>query len=381
MVTPTVKLGSIFGIPVGLHWSLVVILGLLTWNLSVALPGAVGPVAVAVAVTSASMLFLSVLAHEIAHSIVARHAGVRVDGITLWMLGGVARLDGEVPSARDEFRIAIAGPATSVVLAIGFGALAVVGDALAVPTVVVGGLSWLAVINGVVAVFNMIPAAPLDGGRVLAAGLWAHWHDKERAELGAARAGRVFGWALVGFGLWGFLVDPAAVGIWPALLGWFVLTAAGMERRVAELRRDLRGVTVADAMTPVDEHEPGWLTVDAFAEYVAPSTASAWVVDRWDGTQAGIVTVATLRAVPVRARSTTRVADVAVPLERLRTASPDDALARAWTRSGPRGIVAPHLVVRGGPDDAARIVGLVDPDVVEAIRQGQTSSGPHGVTL
>jgi Zn-dependent protease len=381
MVTPTFRLGSIFGIPVGLHWSLVVILGLLTWNLSVALPGAAGAASVAVAMVSAAMLFVSVLAHEIAHSIVARHAGVRVDGITLWMLGGVARLDGEVASARDEFRVAIAGPATSVLLALGFGVVAVAGDVLAVPTVVVGGLSWLALINGVVAVFNMIPAAPLDGGRVLAAGLWAHWNDKERAEVSAARAGRAFGWALVGIGLYGFLVAPAAVGVWPALLGWFVLTAAGMERRVAELRRDLRGVTVSDAMMPVDEHEPGWLTVDAFADHVAASTASAWVVDRWDGTEAGIVTVATLRAVPVHARSTTRVADVAVPLERLRSASPDDALARAWTRSGPSGLVAPHLVVRDDRGDDARVVGFVDPDAVEAVRRGHTSAGSDGVTL
>ena len=199
--------------------------------------------------------------------------------------------------------------------------------------------------------------------------------------MSAARAGRAFGWALVGIGVYGFRGAPAAVGIWPALLGWFVLTSAGMERRVAELRRDLRGVTVGDAMTTVEEHEPGWLTVDAFADHVAASTVSAWVVDRWDGTEAGIVTVATLRVVPVHARSTTRVADVAVPLERLRSASPDEDLGRAWTRSGPSGLVAAHLVVRDGTDDDARIVGIVDPDVVEAVRRDRTSSGSRGVTL
>ena len=237
----SVRLGRLFGIPVGLHWSLLVILGLLTADLAVALPGDLTVAAVVVAALGAVALFASVLSHEIGHSIVARHHGVRVEGITLWLLGGIARLDGEIPTARAQFRIAVAGPLVSVALALGFAMFAALGDAMLVPAVLTGMLGWLALVNGVVAVFNLVPAAPLDGGRLLAAALWAHSGDQDQAQIGAAHAGQVFGWILIAFGFWAVLGGAGAAGLWPMLLGWFVLSMAEAEELAARVRREQRG--------------------------------------------------------------------------------------------------------------------------------------------
>jgi Zn-dependent protease len=348
----SLRLGRVFGIPVGISWTLLVVVGLLSYDLALGLPGGPTVAAVTVAGVAAVIFFTSVLLHELAHSLVARRYGLRVDGITLWLLGGVSRLEGEVPTAKAEFRIAIAGPAVSAALALGFGALALTAGGLALPAVVTSALAWLAVINGVVAVFNLVPAAPLDGGRVLGAALWALRHDRDRAKLGAARAGRVFGWILIGLGVATFVSGAGVFGLWPALLGWFVLSLADAETRFYRLRLATRGRTVAEVMTPVEADLPGWLTVDGFLDQRVGVGTTAFLVDRWDGGPAGLVSLAALRAVPADARGHTRVLDVAVPVDSLPVAAPAEDLATAWVRAtGPR----PALLVR----DGERVVGVV----------------------
>lgn len=356
-MTNSIKLGRFLGVPVGFHWSLLVIAGLLTTNLAFGLlPDSGTATAVVVAALTAVAFFASVLAHELAHSVVARHHGVEVRGITLWLLGGVARLDGEIPSARAEFRIAVAGPLTSLGIAAGVGALAVAFAAVDAPALLVSAVGWLAVVNAVLAIFNMIPAAPLDGGRVLAAALWAHHGDRDRAMIGAARAGTVFGSLLVVIGIVGMMLGELT--IWPALLGWFVISAARAEARVANIRLTLRGVRVADGMSPTVAL-PGWLTVDAFVDRYVDGSVPAFVVERWEGGGAGVVTLEALRAVPWAERGHTRVVELAVPIDDLRIASPDDDLGEVWTRA--RGAMRlPHVVVL----DHGRIVGLVAPSEV-----------------
>ena len=151
-------------------------------------PGA-GALAVVGGLVLAALLFASVLAHELGHSVVARHEGVEVDGITLWMLGGMARLRNAPDSPGAAFRISIAGPLVSFGLAFTFGVVAAATAALMVPAAVVDSLVWLALVNGVLGVFNLIPAAPLDGGRILAAALWAHHGDQWRAAATSAAGG------------------------------------------------------------------------------------------------------------------------------------------------------------------------------------------------
>ena len=346
----TFRLGRVDGIPVGLHWSLLVIAGLLTFDLAASLFPGGGVAAVVGGLVLAVLLLTSVLAHELGHAVVARHEGVGVESITLWLLGGVARLRGDMPSAGAAFRIAIAGPLVSIGLATGFGALAATGGALALPGAVVDGLVWLAFANGVLAVFNLLPAAPLDGGRVLTAALWAHHGDKWRATATATRAGRVVGYGLIGLGAVTLFTDAAFGGLWPMLLGWFLLSAAGAEEQHAIAQRDLHGVLVRDAMQPQPRLAPGWLTVEAFAERWIDDRTAVYPVARWEGEVAGVVTLEQLRSVPVERRHTLRVLDVATPLEALRTGRPEEPLAdvlRASGREPPRGGLSLRARLRG----------------------------------
>ncbi|MGV9536097.1 M50 family metallopeptidase [Streptosporangium sandarakinum] len=172
------------------------------------------------------MFFASLLAHELAHALVARRAGVSVKSITLWLLGGVTEFDGEVGSPRAELRISLAGPVTSALVA--GAALAVAAAARGVP-VVWSALVWLATVNGVLAVFNMLPGAPLDGGRVLHAVLWWRCGDRERADRVAARAGQSLGMALIAAGVVQTLVWSPMGGLWTALVGWFLSGSARSE--------------------------------------------------------------------------------------------------------------------------------------------------------
>ncbi|HMF03437.1 MAG TPA: site-2 protease family protein [Acidimicrobiia bacterium] len=227
----SIRLGRIFGIPVGLDWSLLLIAGLLTLSLAgdqfpTEFPGEPTAVYWIVGLVAAGLFFASVLAHELAHSLVARRHGVEVDGITLWMLGGVAKLGGESPTAGAEFRIAGAGPATSVGLAALFGVSALIVSALGAPGLLGSALAWLALINGILAVFNLIPAAPLDGGRILSSLLWFHHGNRHRAAATAAQVGVVFGWLLIGLGGVGWLFGLGFGSLWTALIGWFLITAA-----------------------------------------------------------------------------------------------------------------------------------------------------------
>ncbi len=204
----TLRLGEISGVRVGVNWSVLVIFLLIVFGLAAGRfpaesPGLPSAAYIAAALAAAVAFLLSLLTHEIAHAVVARRSGVEVHGITLWLFGGVARLGGEARDPATELRIAGVGPLTSLVLAGVFaaaGALAAVLDAQAL---VVGAFRWLAAINVALAVFNLMPAAPLDGGRILRAFLWWRRGDRVSAAVTSARAGKAFGFLLVGLGCWG----------------------------------------------------------------------------------------------------------------------------------------------------------------------------------
>jgi Zn-dependent protease len=248
------RLGRIAGIPVGVNWTI----GLIAMLLVSALAGTVLPLAapgltttayVTVGVAVAVGFFGSIVAHELGHSVVAIRRGIPVDGITLWLLGGVARLRREPTDARTELMVAAAGPATSVLLAVGFGVVAIGLDraGFGLSAAAVG---WLASINIILAVFNLVPAAPLDGGRILAGVLWLAHGDRDRAKWTATSAGRGLGVLMVVGSVWALWAD-AGVGLWPLLLGMFILSAANGERAVIEARRRLDGLMVRDVMSPL----------------------------------------------------------------------------------------------------------------------------------
>lgn len=360
----SIRLGRIFGIPVGLDWSLLLIAGLLTLSLAgdqlpSEFPGEPTASYWVVGLVAAGLFFASVLAHELAHSLVARRHGVQVEGITLWMLGGVARLGGESPTAGAEFRIAFAGPATSIALAALFGLGAFVVSALGAPGLVGSALGWLALINGILVLFNLIPAAPLDGGRILSSVLWFRHGDRHRAAATAARVGVVFGWLLVGLGGVSWLAGLGFGSLWTVLIGWFLISAARVEGQMARSRLAFGDVHVRDVMTPDPARVRGWLTVEEFLREDAPQLHDpVMVAERFDGTIAGLVSIERLRSAPPQEGVMRRVQDFAVPTATFRSVHPDDLLAEVAARPV-RGRVGHMLVF-----DGDRLVGLVSPEAL-----------------
>jgi Zn-dependent protease len=304
-----VPLGRWAGIPVVADWSAAATLLLFTWLLAGDVLPSLRPHHPAVeywliGAGTAAVFLLMLLAHELAHAVTARHFGMRVSRITLWMLGGVTELDGQPPSPRADAAVALAGPLTSLTLGGGSAALTVCTTGM-----LQAAVAWLGAINIFLAVFNLLPAAPLDGGRVLRAALW-HWRkDWVAANAGAAAAGRVLGMVLIGLGIVEVLAGAIA-GLWLALIGWFVLVNAAGERYVATVDI-VGGLTLADVMTPVDRSVPDWWTVQrALDELVSEPPATLLPMLNFAGQATGVITAAELQRVPVGDRDEVRVREL-----------------------------------------------------------------------
>jgi Zn-dependent protease len=357
-MTASLRFGRIAGIPVGASWSALLIAALIAWSLAGRLlpaqvPG-LDPAAYWLAGAVGAGLFLgSLLAHEIGHAVVARRAGLRVRGITLWLLGGVAQLEDEPATPGDELRVAIVGPAVSMALAVGFGLAALALSAVGGPAVAVAITAWLAVGNTALALFNLLPAAPLDGGRVLRGLLWRRHGNRVRAAVTATRAGVWVGFGLVAYGLLGTFGGWGIGTLWTALVGWFLVTAARQERDQAVLRADFGGLRAGQVMTPAPTASPAWFTVDAFLRnYVEPWQAAALPLRTFDGQPAGVVTAAALYAVPADRRHIVRAGDVAIPVSALVLLAPDQLVTDLAGRLANGRTVA--AVVDGG-----QLLGLI----------------------
>lgn len=323
------------GIPIGAHWSWLLVFGLVVWSLAAALfpatyPGLSDTAYLVMAVVAAVVFFASVLAHELAHALRALREGIRLHGITLWLLGGVAHLRTTPASPGAEFRVAIAGPLVTAVLTVAFGALNLLGDRAGWPGAVQGVVDYLARINLVVLGFNLVPALPLDGGRVLRAWLWHRQRSFTRATASAAAAGRAFGIALVTIGLLGFFTGTGLGGLWFVFLGWFLVQAAQAEAMAAQIRRVLRGVPVRDVMRTDPMVVPQDRTVAEFLDHAAGNRrfSSYPVVDRMGGQAlAGMVSVRAAATVPAGERARRDVHDIMTPADEVPTVGPDDEVA------------------------------------------------------
>jgi Zn-dependent protease len=346
-VRETVSLGRIAGVKVGVNWSalaivVLIVAGLATGQLPDEYPGR-SPVEYVAAALIAAVLFLaSLLAHELTHAIVARRNGVEVHSIVLWLLGGVAQLEGEPPTPGADFRIAVVGPLASLVLGVVFGAVGWVAAAFGADRLVVGVLVYLAGTNVLLAVFNLIPAAPLDGGRVLRAVLWRRRGNRESAAVTAARAGRVVGFALAGIGLLESLMTGTLNGIWLALVGWFLVSAATAEEQQARMGSRLSGVRVGDVMTRNPVVADGSMTLADFVDRLALTHQfSGYSLVDQDGRLTGLVTL-------------NRVRDIACPPEAVPTTRPDEPLVSLLPRM--RGCSDGRAVVL---DEYGRVIGIV----------------------
>ncbi len=317
----TIRLGRIAGIEVGIHWSLLVIAFVLVGSLAGAQFPAIAPRAhgsyLAAALLAVALFFGSILAHELAHSIVARRQGQTVSGITLWLLGGVSKLGSDAKDAGDEFRVAVAGPATSLGLAAGFGAGWLLFRTVSPGTLLPIVAGWLSVVNLVLGVFNLLPGAPLDGGRVLASLLWMRRGDRRSAQISAARAGRVLGTILVAGSL-GLLFFGADTFL-TALVGLFVLTASRQEESSARLLRALDGHPIGELMRPLPRVVvPEWTTVAVFGPVREPTLLAGW-----DGRPTAYLPADAVFAVPPEAREHVQLRALAVPLTQFSHTAPE----------------------------------------------------------
>jgi len=249
-VNPEITLGRIAGIRISVNWSWLIVFTLIVWTLASAVFPTQDPhlsrrTYLAMAVVAAVVFFGSLLLHELGHAAQARREGMEIDGITLWLFGGVAQFKGMFPSAAAELRIALAGPLVSALLGGAFVGVAAAGG---LGTAVDGVAAWLGYINLILLAFNMLPALPLDGGRVLRALLWRTRGDFSWATRIAADVGRGFGYLLVGLGVFLFMAQGVWSGVWLAFVGWFLLQAAAAEGRYGLIRDALGGLRVRDLM-------------------------------------------------------------------------------------------------------------------------------------
>jgi Zn-dependent protease len=325
-----IQLGKVFGIQIGLHYSWFLIALLIAFSLNaqfhLANSGWSTGLVLGLAVATAVLFFVSLLLHELAHSLVAQAHGIPVREITLFALGGVSQIEGESPDAKTEFQIAIVGPLTSV--AIG---LLCVGAALAFPGVVTPGkamLTWLGYINLGLAAFNMVPGYPLDGGRVLRSLLWWKSGDAERATRTAAKTGQVVGGLFITLGIVQFFFGANVGGLWIVFIGWFLLQAAGETRRQAGLKRAFQDVKVADIMSQDCATVDGRESVQELVERLFHSGRRCFVVMD-DGHVAGLITPHEIRQVNRSQWPVTLVDSVMRPLQGLQAVRPDAPLGSA----------------------------------------------------
>ena len=366
-MTSSIRLGRIAGIEIGFNWSLIIVFALIVWTLTSAVfpdqnAGLSDGAYLAMAVVAAVLFFLSILLHELGHALQAQREGLEIDGITLWLFGGVARFKGMFPSAGAELRIAIAGPAVSLALGFLFVALA---RFLSLPDAVDGVFAWLGFTNLALLVFNLLPALPLDGGRVLRALLWGARNDFAWATRVSAGIGRGFGFLFIAGGLALFIFLDDYSGAWLAFMGWFLLGAASAEARYLAVRDALGGLRVRDLMVPEPVTVSPELTLGRFMDEVMWSRryTSYPVVE--NGRAVGLLPFRCVAEVPRGEWDGRRVRDCMLPLEQVPVLSPDDELVEALAELG-ESEVGRGLVLDGG-----RLVGFVSvTDVMRALEVG-----------
>jgi Zn-dependent protease/CBS domain-containing protein len=327
-----IKLGQVFGIKIGLHYSWFLIALLIVFSLSgdfhASHPQWSSNLVLALALLTAVLFFVSLLLHELSHSLMAKAGGLPVSEITLFALGGVSQMEGESASAKNEFWMALVGPLTSVVIGLAcVGVVAVAGGGAVSPLMVV--LSWLGYINLALAAFNMVPGYPLDGGRILRAILWWKTGDHDRSTRTAARVGQAVAGLFIAVGIVEYFGGGGLGGLWIAFIGWFLLQAAGGSYLEVGLRRTLEGVRVADVMVRDCPTVDARLTIQDFVDHELLRTGRRCFVVVDNGGVAGLVTSHEIRQTDRAKWPYTTLDGVMRPLKSLRTVTPDSSLTSA----------------------------------------------------
>jgi Zn-dependent protease len=369
-VNPTFQLGRIAGVRIGVNWSWLIVFALIVWSLAAAVfpsqnPGFSDGEYIAMAVVAALLFFVSLLLHELGHALQARRDGVEIEGINLWLFGGVAQFKGGFPSAGAEFRIAIAGPLVSLALGILF---VVVAAFAGLPNAVDGVVAWLGFTNLILLAFNMLPALPLDGGRVLRSALWHFRGDLQWATWVASGVGRGFGFLFIGLGVFMLIVEGAFSGAWLAFIGWFLLQAATAEARYVATKQALDGLRVRDLMIREPVTVEADLSLGQFMDDIAWSRRYTTYPVLERGRPIGLLAFRSVASVPRDEWNTSRVRDTMIPREEVPELDEDepaiDALAELSASEVNRGLVV----------DGERLAGFISiTDLARALEVGRPS--------
>ncbi|MBI1734330.1 MAG: site-2 protease family protein [Candidatus Rokubacteria bacterium] len=343
------RLGQVWGIAIGVHPSWLLVFALVTWSLAAGyFPGehpgwSVRTYWLVAAVTSL-LFFASIVVHELGHSRVALSHGLPIRSITLFVFGGIAKMTREPSAPEVELRVAAAGPGTSLVLAALFAIAAVAAGDL---VLVAAPAAWLARINLTVALFNLVPAFPLDGGRVFRALLWKWTGSFDRATEVAGFAGTLVASGLIAFGIFTAFAGHTLAGIWMALIGWFLQSAAAQSQAQVGLKQLLSGVRVAQAMTrECPRAGRAWTLERLVREEVLGSGRRCFVITD-DGHLAGLLTLHEIKAVPRERWGEVRVEDALTPADKVTTVGPDDELHTALEKMDDADVAQMPVVERG----------------------------------
>jgi len=336
-----IKLGRIFGVAVGLHYSWIIIALLVTLSLrsqfAVDHPNWDASTTWIIAIITGLLFFVSILLHELSHAAVAKLRGIPVRAITLFALGGVAQIEKDAADAKSEFWMGIIGPITSFVIGLVCLALAwlfgwnLASEAVSAPAAM---FMWLGFINIALAIFNMIPGFPLDGGRVLRAVVWWITGDANRSTRIASRVGQLVALGFIMLGIWRFFSGAGFGGLWIAFIGWFLLDAARASGAQVEITERLTGLKVGDVMAqqfPVVDANANLQTF--VQEHLLPTGHRCFIVSE-QGTPAGIITPHEVKAIDRARWPYTTVGDVMRSFDTLRTVSPERPVTEALEMMG-----------------------------------------------
>lgn len=351
----SLRVARIAGIEIRIHYTWLLVFILITWSLAQGFflqyyPGWKTAIYWITGVLAALFLFLSVLMHELAHSLVAQTRGLPVRSITLFIFGGVSNIEKEPERPKTEFTMAVVGPLTSLVLAgVFWGLLHLVGEEM---SPLAAMLSYLALINALLAGFNLLPGFPLDGGRVLRSILWRTTGSLTKATNIAATMGRVLGWGLIGFGVFQLMSGNFLGGIWIAFIGWFVSSAAGASRQQVTMREHLRGVRVEDVMDSIPERISPQTSVDDVVRGIFFQRGLRAVPVCQDDRLVGMVTLTDVKELPQHKWTQTPVEEI-MTRQPLRTVDKNDDLSSALR------LIAEHGVNQVPVLEGGRLVGLL----------------------
>jgi Zn-dependent protease/predicted transcriptional regulator len=374
-ISPGLRIGRILGIPIYLHASWVIIFVLITMSLAMQFaaehPQWTSPQHWTVGVITSLLFFASVLFHELAHSAVARLYKIRVISITLFVFGGVSRLGREATNAIQEFTIAIAGPLASVLLAVCFYSLT-----LFYPYAQMSGAiaTWLWQTNALLALFNLLPGFPLDGGRIFRAIVWGITKDFARATKVAGMSGKIVAYGLIVLGAWlGIAKGQWTSGLWMAFIGWFLLNAAQESVAQVAVRETLTGLHAADVMSHEVPTVARDISLEDYGKEVARTGRRCHLVTTNDRL-VGMINVHALNSVPRDEWASMSVQGVMIPRDKILWARPEEPLLGLLER-----LVSADVnqmpVVTDTENDGAHIIGMVTRDSILRVMQARTEVG------